>query len=65
MTRHQIDGTVRFVDPLDFLIVIEGEGEIGGESVRAGEAWYAPSGTSPFEVTGKLTLLGVSIPRKP
>jgi mannose-6-phosphate isomerase len=60
VTRHQIAGTIRFSHPPDLLVVIEGEGHIAGAPSRCGEVWYAAPGTSPFEVAGKLTLLGVS-----
>lgn len=42
------------------LIVIEGEGDLDGNPARAGQVWYAPPGTPPFGVNGKLTLLWAS-----
>jgi mannose-6-phosphate isomerase len=71
VTRHEISGAnaspgrIQFPHPPDLLIVIDGEGHIGGEAVRAGEVWYDSSpGGNPFEVAGRLTLLGVSRTRK-
>jgi mannose-6-phosphate isomerase len=60
VTRHECSGTIHFLHPPDLLIVIDGTGHIGGDDIRSGEVWYAPPGTTPFEVRGKLTLLGAS-----
>jgi mannose-6-phosphate isomerase len=64
VTRYECSGTTELSHPPDLLIVIGGAGNLGGERVHAGEVWYAPPGTTPFEVTGGLTLLGASILRK-
>ncbi|MGZ6338624.1 MAG: type I phosphomannose isomerase catalytic subunit [Bdellovibrionota bacterium] len=47
-----------------FLIVIEGEGEIGGEKIRAGEVWHA-SGSEPLRITGSLRLLRTGVTQAP
>jgi len=65
VTRHEIAGTIQFPRPLgpsvpDLVVVIDGAGTIGGNLVHSGEVWYSAPGTNPFEVTGRLTLLGVS-----
>ncbi len=60
VTRHHVSGAIEFLHPPDLAIVIEGEGHMGGEPVRAGEVWYSAPGTTPFEVSGRLTLLGAS-----
>jgi mannose-6-phosphate isomerase len=60
VTRYECSETIEFPHPPDLVIVIDGEGQIGGDRVRSGEAWYAAPGTNPFEVSGKLTLLGAS-----
>jgi mannose-6-phosphate isomerase len=60
VTRHQCSGTIEFPHPPDLLIAIGGEGNIGGDVMSSGEVWYSAPGTTPFGVTGKLTLLGVS-----
>ena len=65
VTRHEIDGTIQFQNPPDLLIAIEGEGHVGGEPIRSGEVWYSPAGTSPFEVAGRLTVLGATILPRP
>jgi mannose-6-phosphate isomerase len=39
------------------LIVLEGEGEIGGEPARAGDAFALPASADPFEVSGDLRVL--------
>jgi mannose-6-phosphate isomerase len=65
VTRHEVAGTIQFPRPdgpsvPDLLIVIDGEGHIGSDIMRSGEAWYSAPGTTAFEVTGRLTLLGAS-----
>lgn len=60
VTRYECSGTIELSHPPDLVIVIGGAGNLGGERVHAGEVWYAPPGTNPFEVTGRLTLLGAS-----
>ena len=44
------------------LVVIEGEGEINGHAVRAGETWQA-SANEPLDLTGKMRLLRTFCPR--
>jgi mannose-6-phosphate isomerase len=66
--RRAVAGSSEFTPPpagFVLLIVIQGEGSIsertsGAHPVRAGEVWYAPAGTPPFGVNGKLTLLWAS-----
>ncbi|HEY1754283.1 MAG TPA: type I phosphomannose isomerase catalytic subunit [Bryobacteraceae bacterium] len=72
VARYECSGKIEFhrgADGLgvpDVLIVIEGEGHVGGALAHCGEAWYAAPGTSPFEVTGRLTLLGAWVlPKSP
>jgi len=60
VTRHRVSGVIQLAHPPDLLIVIEGEGHIAGEAVRAGEVWHVAAGTLALEVTGELTLLGAS-----
>jgi mannose-6-phosphate isomerase len=61
VTRHECRGTIEFLHPPHLLIAIDGEGNIGSERVHSGEVWYSAPGTTPFEVSGSLTLLGASI----
>ena len=63
--RHEISGRIEFPNPPDLLVVIDGAGHIGSEPVQSGEVWYCAPGTNPFEVTGRLTLLGVSTSGNP
>jgi mannose-6-phosphate isomerase len=44
-------------DAFEVLIVIHGNGALAGRETKAGEAWYVPPGTAPFEMTGRMTLL--------
>jgi mannose-6-phosphate isomerase len=60
VTRHRVNGTIYFPHPPHLLIAIDGEGNIGSDVIRSGEVWYSASRTTPFEVSGRLTLLGVS-----
>jgi mannose-6-phosphate isomerase len=46
------------------LIAIEGEGEIDGETVRAGEVWHA-SGSEPLKITGSLRFLRTGVTQAP
>jgi mannose-6-phosphate isomerase len=39
------------------LLVLEGEGEIDGERVRAGDAFVLPAAVDPFDVRGELRVL--------
>jgi mannose-6-phosphate isomerase len=43
------------------LIAIEGEGEIDGQKIRAGEVWHA-WGSKPLKITGSLRLLWTVVP---
>lgn len=61
--RRKVEGSSRFsLAPgrFELLIVTEGEGSLGGNPVRAGQVWYAPSGTPPIGASGALTLLWAS-----
>ncbi len=42
------------------LIAIEGEGEIDGQPIRAGEVWHVAS-SGPLNITGNLRLLQTSV----
>ena len=42
------------------LIAIEGEGEIDGQPMRAGEVWHV-TGSEPLKLTGNLRLLRTSV----
>jgi mannose-6-phosphate isomerase len=44
-----------------FLIAIEGEGEVDGQTIRAGEVWHA-SGSNPLNIAGNLRLLRTGLP---
>jgi len=43
------------------LIAIEGEGEIEGQTIRAGEVWQA-SASYPLHIVGDLRLLRTGVP---
>lgn len=61
--RREIAGASRLVCPPDrftLLIVIQGDGALNEDPVRAGQVWYAPPGTTPIRVTGRCTLLWAS-----
>ncbi len=61
--RRAIAGSSEFICPpgqFVLVIVIEGDGFVDGNPVRAGQVWYAPSGTPPFGVRGDITLLWAS-----
>ena len=45
------------LDAFEVLIVIHGHGSLAGQDTRAGETWYVPAGTEPFEMAGRMTLL--------
>jgi mannose-6-phosphate isomerase len=49
-------------DRAHLLIAIEGDGEIEGQPIRAGEVWHVSSGSDPFQISGNLRLLRVSVP---
>jgi mannose-6-phosphate isomerase len=44
----------------ELLIAIEGEGEIGGQPIRAGEVWHVAA-SEPLKITGNLRLLRTSV----
>jgi mannose-6-phosphate isomerase len=61
--RREIAGSSEFTLPpgqFVLLIVIKGEGALDENPVREGQVWYAPSGTPPVNVRGRLTLLWAS-----
>ena len=39
------------------LLVLDGEGELAGERVRAGDAFVLPAACEPFETRGTLTVI--------
>jgi mannose-6-phosphate isomerase len=41
----------------EFLIVIEGQGEVDGQPSNAGDCWYVPAGTPAFDLSGRMVLL--------
>ena len=45
------------------LLVLEGEGEIDGERVRAGDAFAVPAAAPPFDVRGELRVLRCLAPQ--
>lgn len=49
-------------DRANLLIAIEGDGEIAGQPIRAGEVWHVSSGSDAFQIRGTLRLLRVSVP---
>ena len=44
----------------ELLIAIDGEGEIGGQPIRAGEVWHV-AGSESLKITGNLRLLRTSV----
>jgi mannose-6-phosphate isomerase len=63
--RLHIEGAARYAPDqrrFQMLIAIEGEGHLGGEAAKAGDAWYVPPNAPAFEVTGSLILLDASSP---
>lgn len=63
-SRVSIDKPTTHTPPIEtfeMLIAIEGSGEIAGQPMHAGEAWYVPAGTAPFELYGPVTLLNVTV----
>lgn len=63
VARRRVNGAAEFAPPArnsSLLMITEGAGEFAGNSVSAGEVWYAPAGASPFGVSGSLTLLWAS-----
>jgi mannose-6-phosphate isomerase len=65
--RHRVEKGLRLSPPPGLLIVTEGQGHCSGQGsgqpLMAGEVWYVPEGTPPLDLSGHLTLLGVSVPR--
>jgi mannose-6-phosphate isomerase len=51
-----------FADRAQLLIAIEGEGEIAGQPIRAGEVWHVLAASDSFQVSGDLRFLRVSVP---
>jgi mannose-6-phosphate isomerase len=51
-----------FADRAQLLIAIEGEGEIAGQPIRAGEVWHVLPASDSLEVSGNLCFLRVSVP---
>jgi mannose-6-phosphate isomerase len=51
-----------FADRAHLLIAIEGDGEIAGQPIRAGEVWYVSSASDSFQMFGNLRFLRVSVP---
>jgi mannose-6-phosphate isomerase len=50
------------VERFHLLIVLEGEGQIGGNRFAAGETWLVPAGADPFQIEGGLKILQTRIP---
>lgn len=51
-----------FADRAHLLIAIEGDGEIGGRPIRAGEVWHVLPASDSFQISGNLRFLRVSVP---
>ena len=49
-------------DRAHLLIAIEGDGEIAGQPIRAGEVWHVSRTSEFLQISGNLRLLRVSIP---
>jgi mannose-6-phosphate isomerase len=49
-------------DRANLLIAIEGEGEIAGQRIRAGEVWHVSRASGSLKISGNLRLLRVSVP---
>ncbi len=64
VSRREVNGSSVLAPPpagrFALVIVIAGAGELDRTVVRAGQVWYAPPGTAPIGVSGKLTLLWAS-----
>jgi mannose-6-phosphate isomerase len=39
------------------VVIVDGQGEIGGQATRAGEVWRLPVGAGPMDVIGPVTIL--------
>jgi mannose-6-phosphate isomerase len=53
-----------FADRAQLLIAIEGQGEIEGQPIHAGEVFHVPPAPHHFQISGNLRCLRVSIPRQ-
>jgi mannose-6-phosphate isomerase len=51
-----------YADRAQLLIAIEGEGEIAGQPIRAGEVWHVLPASDSFQMSGNLRFLRVSVP---
>ncbi len=63
--KHTIAGSGEWALPVGsftLLIVVQGAAVLDGNPVRAGQVWYAPSGTARIGVNGDCTLLWASAP---
>jgi mannose-6-phosphate isomerase len=49
-------------DRANLLIAIEGDGEIAGQPVRAGEVWHVSRASESLQISGNLRFLRVSVP---
>ena len=61
--RRAVAGSSEFAPPPSgfvLLIVVQGEGALDDNPVRAGQVWYVPAGIPPLVVSGRLTLLWAS-----
>lgn len=58
--RFQVTGPMKYQTPAQLLIVIEGAGQIAGESMKAGEVFYVSPDTAAFELDGSAVLLAVT-----
>lgn len=51
-----------FAHRAQLLIAIEGDGDIGGQPIRAGEVWHVSPSSDSFQISGNLRFLRVSVP---
>jgi len=49
-------------DRAQLLIAIEGQGTMGGQSLKSGEVWSVTPDVPPFEITGEVRFLRTSLP---
>jgi mannose-6-phosphate isomerase len=61
VTRHECSGTLKLPSIPDLIVVIDGKGTIASTEVHAGQVWQAMLDGKALEVSGKLTLLAVSV----
>ena len=52
-----IDDRVEPAGRFGVLLVLQGEGELAGEHVRAGDAFVLPAACEPFETRGTFTVI--------